>query len=77
MKELNWKTILSIAILIYAVSFGFQVYSNYQSKKETLRHTEFEECITALKIYQQDDSLFKDLFKTYKGPKSLDDCYGK
>ncbi|OGI65971.1 MAG: hypothetical protein A3B11_00900 [Candidatus Taylorbacteria bacterium RIFCSPLOWO2_01_FULL_44_26] len=75
MKNIDWKIILSVAALIYAVSFVFRVYTNHQKDREDLRHTRFEECITVLKNHQQQDSTFNDLF--YTGPKSVDDCYGK
>ncbi len=74
MKNIDWKILLSIAAVIYAVSFGFRTYINYKVGLDNERYRQFEFCLEALKIYEmgQKESEFYGLFS--EGPKRIDDC---
>lgn len=37
MKYIEWKNLLALSALIYAISFAFQVYSDYSVAQSNLR----------------------------------------
>jgi len=70
-KTLTFALIIGILLISFAVFYYLVVFLP-QIERDRLKGQKYDDCLSALKIYQTDKNMFKDLFNN--GPKSVDDC---